>query len=104
VRDDVFQHGAGLHRTRPADDPRHAPAALPVGVLLAAERRVGAVRPGVVLGTVVGRVHDDRVFGATQLVQRVAGLADLLVVGDHAIAVVVLPALAPVLVGDVGAE
>ena len=83
---------------------RHAPAAFPVGVLLAAERRVGAIRPGVVLGAVVGGIHDDGVVGDAQLVELVEHLADLLVVGDHPIAVVVLPALAAVLVGEVGPE
>ena len=65
----------------------HAPAAFPVRVLLAAERRSRAVRPGVVLGTVVGRVHDDRVVGDPQLVELVEHHADLLVVHDHAVAV-----------------
>ena len=70
----------------------------------AAERRVGAIRPGVVLGAVVGGIHDDGVVGDAQLVKLVEQLADLLVVGDHPIAVVVLPALAAVLVGEVGPE
>ena len=104
VRDDAVQHRAGLDLARPAHEARHAPAALPVGVLLAAERRVGAVRPGVVLRTVVGGVHDDGVVGDAQLVELVEHLADLLVVDDHPIAVGVLAALAEVLLGDVGPE
>ena len=104
MRDDAVQHRAGLDLARPAHEARHAPAAFPVGVLLAAERRVGAVRPGVVLRAVVGGVHDDGVVGDAQLVELVEHLADLLVVDDHAVAVGVLAALADILLGDVGAE
>ncbi len=99
-----FRDRAGLDLAGPPYEARHAPAAFPVGVLLAVERRVGAVRPGVVLGTVVGRVHDDRVVGDAELVELVEHLADLLVVRDHAIAVVVLSALAAVLRGQVRPE
>ena len=104
VRDDAVVDRSGLDRARPADEARYAPAAFPVGVLLPAERRVGAVRPGVVLRTVVGRVHDDRVVGDAQLVELVEHHADLLVVHDHAIAVRILAALAEVLFGNVRAE
>ena len=104
VRDDAVEHRARLDLARPADEARHAPAAFPVGVLLAAERRVGAVRPGVVLRAVVGRVHDDGVVGDAELVELVEHHADLLVVHDHAVAVGILPALAEVLLGDVRAE
>ena len=47
---------------------------------------------------------DDGVVGDPQLVELGEYLANLLVVDDHAIAVGVLPALAKVLFGDVGAE
>ena len=99
-----FSTRAGLDLARPAHEARHAPAAFPVGVLLAAERRVGAVRPGVVFRSVVGGVHDDGVVGDAQLIELVEHLADLLIVDDHAIAVGVLAALADILFGDVGTE
>ena len=83
---------------------RHAPCAFPVGVFLAAERCIGAIGPSVVLWAVVGGIHDDGVIGDAQLIDLVEDLADLLVVGDHPVAVVVLPALAAVLVGEVGPE
>ncbi len=78
--------------------------AFPVRVLLAAERRVGAIRPCIVLGAVVGGIHDDGVIGDAQFIKLVEHLADLLVVRDHAITVIILPALAAVLVGEVGPE
>ena len=104
VGDNAVQPRAGLDLARPAHETRHAPAALPVGVLVAAERRVTGVRPGVVLRSVVGGIHDDRVVGDAQLIELVEHLADLLIVGDHAIAVGVLAALADILCGDVGTE
>src|ERR1700721_37035 len=94
----------GLCFTRPAQERRNAPAPFPVRVLLGAERRVGAIRPGVVLGAVVGGIHDDGVVGDAQLIKLGEQLADLLVVSDHPIAVVVLPALAAVLVSEGGPE
>jgi hypothetical protein len=60
--------------------------------------------PGIVLGAVVGGIHDDGVVGDAQLVELGEQLANLLVVGDHPVSVVVLPALAAVLVGEVGPE
>src|SRR6185312_3363029 len=53
VRADAVHRRASLDLVRPAEETRHAPATLPTRVLLATERRVGAVRPGVVLRTVV---------------------------------------------------
>ncbi len=62
------------------------------------------IGPGVVLRAVVGGIHDDGVIGDAQFIELVEHLADLLVVGDHPIAVIVLPALSAVLVGEVGPE
>src|SRR5262245_32218256 len=53
VRADSVQRRASLDLVRPEEETRHAPATLPTRVLLATEGRVGAVRPGVVLRTVV---------------------------------------------------
>src|SRR5262249_47747786 len=63
VSDELVGDCARLDDSRPADDARHAPAALPVGALLAAERRGATVRPGEDLSPVVGGPHDDRVVG-----------------------------------------
>ncbi len=104
MRHDAVQHRAGLYLARPADEARHAPATFPVRILLASERAVGAVRPGVVLGAVVGGVHDDGVVGDAQLIELVEHLADLLVVHNHPVAVGILAALAEILFGDMGAE
>ena len=62
------------------------------------------VRPGVVLRSVVGGVHDDRVVGDAQLVELVEHHANLLVVHDHAIGIRVLAALAEILLRNVRPE
>src|SRR6516162_7872038 len=54
VTDDAVEDRASLDLAGPADEGRYPPAAFPVGVLLAAEWRRGAIRPGVVLRSVVG--------------------------------------------------
>ena len=54
---------AGRDVPGPADHRRHPVGALPVGVLLVAERRHAGVRPAVHVRPVVGGVHDDRVVG-----------------------------------------
>ena len=85
--DDLVGHRPGLDLARPADHARHPERALPVGVLLAAERGHGAVRPGVHVRAVVGRVEDDGVVGDLQVVERLEQLADVPVVLDHAVGV-----------------
>ena len=77
---------------RPADQLRDAERALPVGVLLTAERGHRAVRPGVHVRPVVGAVDDDRVLGDAELVDQVEQLADVAVVIDHRVVVLRLPA------------
>src|SRR3990172_3979727 len=59
--ENVVVDGAGLDDAGPADGRGNTIAALPVGVLLAAEWRGAAVRPAGYLRTVVGGVHDDGV-------------------------------------------
>ena len=54
VRDDAVQDRTCLDLAGPAHEARHTPAAFPVGILLAAVRGVGAVRPRVVFRPVVG--------------------------------------------------
>ena len=74
VADDAVQHRARLDLAGPAHEARNAPSAFPVRVLLAAERRVGAIGPGVVLGAVVGGIHDDGVVGDAQFIELVEHL------------------------------
>jgi hypothetical protein len=66
VRDDAGGNPAG-----PADHLRNSESALPVRVLLAAERRHPSVWPRVHVRPVVRRVDDDRVVRNTELVERV---------------------------------
>ena len=77
VLDDLVGHHAGRDVARPADHLRDPERALPVGVLLAAERGHAAVGPGVHVRAVVGGVDDDRVVGDAQLVELVEQLADV---------------------------
>ena len=78
-REDVIDFGVRGHQAGPAHERRHAIAAFPVGVLLAAERRGAAVRPGECLGAVVGRVDDDGIVGDAEIVELFQKLADLAV-------------------------
>ena len=92
--EDVVDLGARRHQARPADHRRHAVAALPVGVLLAAERRGAAVGPGERLGAVVGGVDHDRVVGDAEIVELLQKLADLAVMLHHAVGIDAEPGLA----------
>src|SRR5439155_24761878 len=101
---DAVQHRASLDLAGPAHERRNAPGALPVRVLAAAEQRVAAIGPCVVLGTIVGGVHDDGIVGDAQFVKLVEHLTDLLIVRYHAIAVIVLSAFSTVLVCEMSSE
>ena len=92
VLDDLVRDLARLDLTRPAHDHRNAERALPVGVFLAAERRHRAVRPGVHMRAVVGRIHDERVVRDAGFVEEVERLADVLVMVDHRVVIGRLPA------------
>src|SRR3954447_22312982 len=102
MADDTIQDRACLDLARPANEAWYAPSTLPIGVLLASERRVRAVRPRVVLRPVVGRVHDNGVVGDSQFFELVEYHPDLLVMDDHAIAIRVLSALTEVFFCDMG--
>ena len=75
---------AGLYLARPAQDHRHAEAAFERGALAAGERRLAAVRPGEVLGAVVGREADDRVAFEVVVLQVLHDGADDVVDLRHA--------------------
>ena len=62
---------SGRNPAWPANHLRYPERALPAGVLLAAERGGGAVRPTVGVRTVVGGVHDDGVLSEAQFVEAV---------------------------------
>ena len=87
VREDVVEDGAGLDDAGPADGARHAVAAFPVAVLLAAEGRRAAVGPGELLRAVVGGIHDDGVVFEAEFLELVEQLADVRVVLDHAVGI-----------------
>ena len=97
---------AGLDMARPAHQAGNAERAFPVGVLLRAEVRHGAVGPGVHVRAVVGGVDNDRVVGDAQVVEGLEDRADRLVVLDHAVDVLAVAVLvaAAVLGADVRAE
>ncbi len=90
----------------PAHEGWHAVGPFPVGVLLAAKRRRAGVGPGIVMRAVVGRVEHDRVVGDAEFVEQNEQLADVHVVLDHAIVVLVAARSgdAGVLFLDVGTE
>ena len=92
--EDVVDLGPRRHQAGPADHRRDAIAAFPIRVLLAAERRRAAVRPGESLGAVVGGVDDDRIVGDAEIVELLQKLADLPVMLDHAVRIDAEPGLA----------
>src|SRR6185295_19905686 len=66
--DDLVRYHSCRDLARPTHDLGHPKCALPVGVLLTAERRGARVRPAVFMRAVVGGIHHDGVLGDTQLV------------------------------------
>ena len=78
---------SGRYLLRPAHQQRYAEGAFPVGVLLAAEGRLGAIGPGIHMRPVVGGIHDEGVFGEAELVEMIEQLTDVLVVVDHGVVI-----------------
>ena len=83
--DDLVGDLTGRDVSRPADHGGHTEGALPVRVLLAAERCHRPVRPGVHVRAVVGRVDHDRVVGDPEIVELLEQRPDCRVVLDHAV-------------------
>ncbi len=89
----------------PAYEVGHPPTALPVRILFTAERSNSGIRPAIVVGPVVRRVHHDGVVGYAQIIQLGQHSTDILVMGDHDIVVIsLIAALALVLFGAMGAK
>src|SRR5262249_38732969 len=84
---DFAVYGARLDDARPAHDARYAPAAFPVRVLLAPERRRAAVGPSEHLGTVVRGPHHERVVGDAQVFEFLEQHPDHAVMLHHAVRV-----------------
>ena len=87
-----FSTAPGRDAGRPAHHRRDAVGALPVRVLLVAVRGHPGVGPGVHVRTVVGGVHDDRVLGDAELVEQIEQITDQVVVVEHRVVVLRLPA------------
>src|SRR5258705_7289813 len=85
MRDDLVNLGARLDPAGPANDHRHAIAALPVRVLLATEWRRATVRPTEYLSAVVRRPDHDRVIRDAHVVQLLQELPYVPIMLDHAV-------------------
>src|SRR5436305_14382443 len=96
----IVHDGPWVNPAGPAHEDWHAPATLPIGVLLAAERGDTGIRPAVIMRAVISRIHHDRVVRDAKLVELGQHSSNVLVMGDHYIIVVALPALAGVLLGS----
>jgi hypothetical protein len=66
-----------------AHHARNAKAALPVGVFFTAERSDTAVRPGIVMRTIVRGIDDDGVVVDAEFFELIEQDADVLVMLDH---------------------
>jgi hypothetical protein len=95
AREDVCEHGGGLHDARPADERGHAPAAIPAGILLTPKGRGAGIREQANHRTIVGQVQNDCALGQTQAVHLVQQLPDESVMLDHAVAGVGLRSARP---------
>ena len=103
---DAGVQGAGFDVPGPAHHGGNPVGPFPIGVLLTAEGGHAGIRPAVHVGAVVGAVHHDGVIGDAQLIEQVEHLADALIVIDHHVVILRLPApgTADVLGPGVGAE
>ena len=82
--DDTVLDFAGRNLAGPAYYCRHAEATFEAGALAACERGLPAIRPGKVLGAVVGGEHDDGVVVETVVLQICHDRADNVVELRHA--------------------
>ncbi len=68
--------------------------AFPIRVFLGPEWSYPGIRPTVVIGPVIRRVHDDGIVSNAQIIEFRQHLPDVLIMGDHDVIVEPLPALA----------
>src|SRR6185437_16144893 len=90
----VVIDAAGFDYAGPPNKDWDAPAALPIGIFLAAERSNPRVRPAIVMRPIVGRVNHDGIIGDTELIQFPEHPADIFVVSDHHVIVEALTSFA----------
>ena len=83
----VVDDAAGLDNAGPTHDARNTPAAFPVRIFLAPERRRAAIRPRHHFRAVVRREDDDGVVGNAKIVQLFEELADIAVEFDHPVGI-----------------
>ena len=90
MRDDAVQRDTGLEFAGPANEGRHAVGAFPVRVLFAAERHGAGIRPRVVVRTVIRRIQHDCIVRDAEFVEELQELADMHVVLDHTVGILIL--------------
>src|SRR5208283_2305703 len=88
---DVGDNRPRLYDTGPANDGRHTPAALPIGVLFATEWRSRRIGPQANHRSVVGGVNENGVGRQTRIIEIFQNLANLRIVLDHAIGILTEP-------------
>ena len=71
MRHDVVDDDTLGDAPRPFHHGRDTEAALPVGVFLATKGRYGGIRPGVVMRTIIGGVHNNRIVGHPERVEMI---------------------------------
>lgn len=89
VRDDAVAGSSSGKFSGPTHKRRYAECAFPVGVLLVPEGCSSAVRLGVVVRSIVGRVQHNRVVGDLQFIDQVEQLANMHIMLNHAVVVLV---------------
>ena len=90
VGNNAIQRYTFLPMAGPAYEGRHAIGTFPIGILLTAERCSACVGLGVVVRTIVRRVHHQRVISDAQFIQQRQELSDMHIVLDHSIGILVL--------------
>src|SRR5262249_54080771 len=84
---DVVDDTARLNDPWPAHHERNTPSALPVRVLLAAERRRAAIRPRHDFSAVVGGETDNRVVRDAEVVELLEKLPHVAIEFDHTVGI-----------------
>ena len=104
MRHDLVNDLPFLDPAGPADHRWNAKTALPVRILLASEWRNRSIRPGVVVRTVIGRVHDNSVIGDAQIIEMVEQFANHHVVPHHGVVVKAMTRKPTLIIGRMSKE